>query len=445
MNGRPQTVTVYNTPVIRDTSVAYDLGVYVQDTWTIDRLTLNPGVRMQWFDSYARETSMGAGRWAPARFFEAQQDLPHWGLHWAPRFSAAYDLFGDGKTALKGSVSKYYYPRTNGWVSRYANSTQVTESRNWFDMDLVPGTSTISGAALPTNLDGIAQNNEIGPTSNPNFGRRSDRNPVDGLERTSNWEYTASIQQQLMAGVSVSAGYFHRTWRQLEVTDRTQITYADYTSFTTTMPDFSRDPTLIGVLDPNEILTIYNLNSAKRSVYGAPQVDYNSTGTFNTFVANEADQTWYDGLELSFNARLPKGTVFGGYTIERNVSRTCDNNDNPNGISGSDLYEGNTTSLGGRFCDQSQYDVPFTHEFKISGTYPLPYGIDFGAVLQAYPGAHRTITWQPPASLFPGGRTNCGDDHPDRAGLAVPAAVDAGGHQLPEELPARAEAVCRAG
>jgi hypothetical protein len=206
--------------------------------------------------------------------------------------------------------------------------------------------------------------------------------------------------------MSVSASYFHRSWRQLEVTDRTQITYADYTSFTTKMPDFSRDPTLEGVLDPNEILTIYNLNSAKRSVYGAPQVDYNSTGTFNTFVANEEDQTWYNGVELSFNARLPKGTVFGGYTIERNVARTCDNNDNPNGISGSDLYEGNTTSLGGRFCDQSQYEIPFTHEFKISGTYPLPYGIDFGAVLQAYPGAHRTITWQPPASLFPGGRTN---------------------------------------
>ena len=54
------------------------------------------------------------------------------------------------------------------------------------------------------------------------------------------------------------------------------------------MPDFSNDPTLSGVLDPNEILTIYNLNSAKRSVYGAAQVDYNSTGTFD---AGDADQS----------------------------------------------------------------------------------------------------------------------------------------------------------
>jgi hypothetical protein len=33
-------------------------------------------------------------------------------------------------------------------------------------------------------------------------------------------------------------------------------------------------------------------------------------------------------------------------------------------------------------------------------------GVEIGAVLQSYPGTSRTITWSPPASLFPGGRTN---------------------------------------
>ena len=98
--------------------------------------------------------------------------------------------------------------------------------------------------------------------------------------------------------------------------------------------------------------------------------------------------------------------MFGGWTMERNVSRFCDTNDNPNGVTASDLYQGNTVSRGGRFCDQSKYDVPFRQEFKLSGNYPLPGGVDFAAVLQAYPGLPRTITWQPAASLFPGGRTN---------------------------------------
>jgi hypothetical protein len=404
VNGVPSTVTVYNTPYIRNTAVKYDLGIYLQDTWTIKRLTFNPGVRIQWFNSWARPSSVVAGRFAPARFFAAQENMPDWGPDYAPRFSAAYDLFGDGKTALKASVSKYYYPRTNGIVSRYANSTSSSDSRTWFDADLIPGTSTRSGIALATNGDGIAQDNEIGPTSSTTFGLRSDRNPVDGLKRTSNWEYTTSVQQQLMTGMSVSAAYFHRTWRDLEVTDRTLITTADYTSFTTPMPSFSNDPTLTGVLNPNEILTIYNLNAAKRSSYSAAQVDYNSAGTFNP--TGDPDQAWYNGVEISFTWRVRNTQIFGGYTIERNVSRTCDNNDNPNGISGSDLYEGNTTSLGGRFCDQSKFNVPFVKEFKVSGNYPLPFGIDFGAVLQAYPGANRTVTWQPAASLFPGGRTN---------------------------------------
>ena len=390
MSGVPSTVTVYNNPTIQKMSVNYDFGVYMQDSWTIKRLTLNPGARVQWFKSGMDETSMGAGRFVPARFFVAQPDLPKWGAHWAPRFSAAYDLFVDGKTALKGSVSKYYYPRTNGWATRYSNSGQTTESRQWFDADLIPGTATRSGIVLATNNDGIAQDNEIGPSGTTNFGQRSDRNPVDGLKRNSNWEYTASVQHQLVANMSMTASWFRRTWRDMEITDRGQITLADYTSFTLPMPDFSIDPTLKGVLDPNEVITVYNLSTAKLGVYGSSQVDYNSSGAFNA--TGEPDQAWYTGYEVSFSARFARTTIFGGYTIERNVNRFCDNNDNPNGQTASDLYKGTTVARGGRFCDGSKLNVPFSQEFKLSGNYPLPYGVDFAAVLQAYPGDERVIT-----------------------------------------------------
>jgi hypothetical protein len=202
--------------------------------------------------------------------------------------------------------------------------------------------------------------------------------------------------------VSVSAAYFRRSYRNLEVTDRGQITNADYTSFTTKMPDFSNDPTIGNALDPNEVLTIYNLNTAKRGVYNNSQVDFNSTGTFG----GSADKSLYNGFELSFSARLARTTVFGGWTMEHNISTFCDTNDNPNGVTASDVYQGLTVQRGGRFCDESQFSIPFKQEFKLSGNYPLPYGVDFAAVLQAYPGQSRVITWQPAASLFPGGRTN---------------------------------------
>ena len=101
-------------------------------------------------------------------------------------------------------------------------------------------------------------------------------------------------------------------------------------------------------------------------------------------------------------------TIFGGYTAERNISVFCDYNDDPNGTMTTDMYPGdsNSATRGGPYCDQTKFSIPFRQEFKISGTYPLPFGIDFGAVLQAYPGNVRVIMYTPAASLFPGGRTN---------------------------------------
>ena len=77
----------------------------------------------------------------------------------------------------------------------------------------------------------------------------------------------------------------------------------------------------------------------------------------------------------------------------------CESNDNPNGPTTNDLYQGRPVSQGGRFCDQRQFDVPFRHEFKLAGNYSLPYGVDFGAVLQSYGGLERVIRWTPAARL----------------------------------------------
>ena len=114
---------------------------------------------------------------------------------------------------------------------------------------------------------------------------------------------------------------------------------------------------------------------------------------------------------MSFQARIRNGsTVFGGWTAERNVSTFCEADDDPNGISTpaipTDLYIGEQIGTGGRFCDQSAFAVPLRHEFKLAGNYPLPFGIEFGSIIQSYPGPQRVITWTPAASLFPGGRTN---------------------------------------
>jgi len=259
----------------------------------------------------------------------------------------------------------------------------------------VPGTSTRSGIRMPTDLDGIAQNNEIGPSSSANFGARSDRSYDPDIKRFSNWEYTGAVQHQLLANVAVGFSYFRRSYRDLVGSDRTLITLADYSSFQVRVPNVSNDPTLDGVIDPNEIITVYNLNPAKRTSFS------------KILDSNTGDQSIYTGFETSFSARLRNGAVvYGGWTIERNVSTFCTSDDNPNGSVGTDLYQANPIALGGRFCDEGNFDIPFVHDFKLAGSVPLWYDVTFGANLQAYPGLPRIITWTPPAAVFPGGRTN---------------------------------------
>src|SRR5207237_884246 len=143
-------------------------------------------------------------------------------------------------------------------------------------------------------------------------------------------------------------------------------------------------------IDPNEILTVYKISAAAAAVYGAGLVD-----------KNVSNQSIYNGVDLAFQARLKGGsTIIGSWTTERNISVFCASDDNPNGPLVADLYQGATTvSSGGRFCDQRKFKIPMTNEFKAAGTYPLPFNIETGAVLQSYAGAARVITYAVPAAL----------------------------------------------
>jgi hypothetical protein len=112
----------------------------------------------------------------------------------SPRFAVVYDLKGDARTALKASVSKYMLPWAGGWAKRYDPFTTVNEQRNWRDL----------------NGDDIAQNNEIGPSGNANFGVSTGRTPAPDLSREYNVEIAGGVQHQLLPRVSTFFGYYHR-------------------------------------------------------------------------------------------------------------------------------------------------------------------------------------------------------------------------------------------
>ena len=147
--GQPFQVQVYNTPI--DTvgnNLDGALGLFVQDAWTIGRLTANGGVRFDYMKQGVPAQTSPAGTLVPARDFAAVA-LPIW-KDWSPRAGAAFDLFGNAKTALKASFGRYVAQDVASLASRYNPLTLQSDLRSWTDL----------------NANDSPEANEIGPSTN---------------------------------------------------------------------------------------------------------------------------------------------------------------------------------------------------------------------------------------------------------------------------------------
>ena len=377
LNGVPDTVSIMNTPTSVEEHWIADLGLFVQDSWVFKRATVNAGIRYEYFDARLNAQDAPAGRFVPARHFDELDAMPKW-KNWSPRFGVVYDLFGDGKTALKFGANRYNQGQALGFARRYNPMALQTDSRTWRDVDFIPGTATPSGRILPTNGDNIAEENEIGPSNNNLFGQALTRRPDPNIQRAYNTEYSALVQHQLFPRVGVTAGVFKRHFYNLTKTVNLATDPAlDYTPFQIANP-----------LGNGESITVYNLNRNKQGL--VDQLETNS----------DINKTLYTGFEVSFSSRFDKFNLYGGWTANRNVTVTCDI-DNPNMF---------------RFCDQTgvlqqsngaNVAIPFRHDFKLNGYYILPKGFQANLAWQSYAGAASTINYPVPAAAFAvvGGRT----------------------------------------
>ena len=385
--GVPEAVVVNNNPLKTEEWVKADIGLYLQDSWTIKRLTVNAGARYEYFNSMIKAQFSAPGRWVPGRYTDPIHGVPIW-KDLVPRLGVAYDLTGDGKTALKFGANKYVRPMVSSFVFRYnpLRAGAGADTRDWFDVDLIPGTSTRSGIPKPTDRDDIVQDSEVGPSNNVAFGSTTPDRYYDkeNLKRETNVELTASVQRQLMDGLSVTAGWYRRQFYNLLGEKNTALNVAtDFTPFVVANP-------LNG-----EPLTIYNQN-------------LNTRGKVRILEYNSDDTQISEDFELSFNSRLRNAsTVFGGWTATRVRNVTCETVWNPIGVSTSgSLYTGFVNQLfaGGPFCDERKMSIPYRHDFKLAGTLPLPYGFEFSGTLVSFAGNETQVLWNIPISAFPNGQ-----------------------------------------
>ncbi len=348
LNGAPSQVTIYNTPLRYQDALLGDLGIYAQDTWTLNRLSLNGGLRWETLRHEVSKQQGGAGRFIGERNFEPIP-MPTW-KDLAPRFGAVYDLFGNSKTALKFGLNRYNESRTTFFANRYNPLAIDGRSVSWTDLntdDIAQGElgcvyltagCEINFAQLPANF-GRAQLNRVDPD----------------FKRVYNVETTAGVQHELMPRVSLSANWYRRTFHRLRVTDNVLRTMADYIPFNVFNPMDGKP------------FTIYDVSTAALS--RVDNLDLN---------AGSGRKHVYNAFDVNLNARLPRGgNVFGGFVTERNQRNICDEPDDPTML----LY-----------CDDWQNDIPYRPTLKLAGTYPVGWGINISASFQSLAGRPLGLT-----------------------------------------------------
>jgi hypothetical protein len=360
----PYQVTLFNTPTEEFDHLDADLGLYLQDTWTLKKLTLTPGIRWEYFKasypdegvSIQQQALMIAEGYKPRGLFPATT-MPTF-KNWAPRFGASYDLFGDGKTALKASIARYDSAfSTTTFPQVYNPMVLSTDTRTWLN----------PAATNNIFVPGVSQ---LGGSPNASFGQIV-RQPDPNITRPYNVEITASVQHELVPGVSVSFGYYHRHYYNLLYTDNTALDVPGaYTPMTIPNP-CNMGTAQCGGTQP-ATLTLSKINPALVGK-GAPLIDRNSPNDYRV----------YNGFEASFVGRIMGGAqAFGGVLIARQISNLCDSTDGTASITFNQASDPNYTI----YCDQSQYSIPFRAHFKLGGTYPLPYAFNVGGTFQSYPG-----------------------------------------------------------
>jgi hypothetical protein len=325
--GVPDQITQRITKWQQANRTRYD-AFYAQDQWTRGRLTLQGALRYEHAWSFFPEGLNGlltdsvfggpVHTLPEAKGVNSYNDI-------APRMGMAYDVFGNGKTAIKVNLSKYWQSAANDGVyigTNPASTFAQTANRAWTDNGNFRPDCDLQN---PLAQDSRATGGDLcGALDNQNFFKFKQDGTVTSTAtridpallsgwgvRPYDWQFAAAVQQELIPRVSVEVGYSRRWWGNLTVTDNLAVGPSDFDVYTRTSPTNAELPS------SGQQLSYYLRNS--RTPFGA--VD-----NYLTLASNYGDVTYYwQGLDLTATARTSNSlTLQGGFTSGAGVRDQCD-------------------------------------------------------------------------------------------------------------------------
>ena len=376
-NLTPVSIT-QRAPYTSETHV-HDGGVYAQDRWTIDRLTLNLGVRWDFYGTSYPAQTLGPSVYTPNRNVTFPKgDLASLN-DVTPKLGLAFDLFGNGRTALKASLSKYVeqltYTGTYGDSANPMQRTVQSVTRQWndADVDYTPDCDLtnplLNGECL--QISNLAFGNPIPSTTyNPDVLR-------GWGQRGYNWETSVSAQHELVANTFVDVGYYRRWYGNFLATDNRALLPADFTAFSVTAPIDSRLPDGGGY----PVTGLYNITQAG---FMRPPDNY------LRFAKEYGEQieNW-QGIDVGMNTRFHGVVLQGGISTGSRLTDSCEIR--------AALPE--TTPLA-PYC---RVEEPYLTQFKLASAYTIPRAnVQLAGTFQSIPGpVVQAAVVYPAAALAP--------------------------------------------
>jgi hypothetical protein len=389
-NQLPVSVSIYTGPY-GPYQEGFENNLYAQDQWTIKRLTLNLGLRYSLYDMTIPAMHLGAGVYVPARDFPEVKHSPRW-ESLSPRIGSAFDLFGNGKTAIKWALGRYPQRNTGVAVNLPVSNQPTSTTIAWNDQFYGAGDPRSGNFVPDCDLRNPLANGECGAWGDRSFGQvvggntRFADDALTGFNKENyNWQANVSVQQQLRPSVGLTVAYFRTWYGAMQALDNQLVTPADFDPFCFTAPVDAR---LGSDVSGKQFCGNYDVKPAK---FG--QFDY-----LRTQASHYGDMTEvFDGIDVTTTARFGKAQFQGGLATGRTVTDNCNLKiDSPaTAIAGSPAgaslavgggnLPGTPVDLRPGFCKVSRPWGSST-QVKFNVVYALPWDFQASSIYQNIPG-----------------------------------------------------------